>query len=319
MRIAVIGGAGFIGTALARELLDLGHEPCVLDLPARLERAGSWLAGVETAPLHFPDLSGLGSSLRGAEALAHLACTTDPSRSMDSMLYDAETNIAPSLAVFEAAVEHGIGRIVFSSSGGTVYGRPQTLPLDEAHPTRPISAYGVTKLAVENYLALFAVSRGICGISLRIANPYGPFQLRGAKVGVIARYVAELHAGRPLEVWGDGTVVRDYIHIDDVARATATALITDDLPSGSYNIGSGTGASINRIIKLVFDVAGRRVPVLYTAARPYDVPAVVLDSRCFQAATGWAPEIGLDDGTAAMWSSALGQSAPGVMGCCERR
>lgn len=310
MRVIIVGGAGFIGSALAQVLLSHDHSVCVLDRPARLARMNPSLAAVDKEPFDFPDTAGLHKRLTGADAVAHLACTTDPSRSMQSMVFDAETNIAPSLAIFEAAAKSGIKRIVFSSSGGTVYGQPDTLPVSESSPTRPICAYGVSKLAVENYLTLFAASRGLQGISLRVANPYGPFQFRGTNVGVIARYIAALKAGDALEVWGDGTVVRDFIHVDDVARAMAKALTLADIGSGFYNIGSGVGTSVNEIIGLIFDVTGCKTPVRYKAARPYDVQAIYLDSRRFRAAADWTAKISLRTGIGDMCSHISSLSLP---------
>ena len=304
MRVAIVGGAGFIGCSLVQYLHQHGISVRVLDSARRLERVGGRLNDAETCSFDFSRDGDAGPLLENVDALVHLACSTNPARSMGNMALDAESNIAPSLRLFDAAVAAGISRVVFSSSGGTVYGIPQRLPLDESHPTRPLSAYGVSKLAIENYLSLYP---SLDGISLRIANPYGTYQLQGAVVGVIARYVNSISRGESIEVWGDGTVVRDYIAIEDVVEAFYLALTLPGFPRGVYNVGSGVAASINDIIEAVFDVSGRMVPVRYASSRSYDVPSVVLDNSSFSRAASWAPAIPLRKGIENLWRSAAGR------------
>jgi UDP-glucose 4-epimerase len=163
----------------------------------------------------------------------------------------------------------------------------------------------VSKLAIEHYLSLYPQ---LGGISLRVANPYGAYQLIGTAVGVIAHYVAAVRDNLPIEVWGDGSVVRDYIAIADVIEAFRIAATSDTLPAGGYNVGSGAGSSVNEIITAVFAAAGREVPVNYLQGRPYDVPAIVLDSTRFKEMTSWAARTSLHDGIAALWAQCV--SAP---------
>lgn len=299
MRIVIVGGAGFIGAALAQSLCMHGLRPLVLDTIPRLAEARERLVGVATAPFDFTTDRNAEALFANADALVHLACTTNPAHSMRDIAWDAESNIAPSLRLFDAAVASGIRRVVFASSGGTVYGIPSRLPVAETERTRPLSAYGVSKLAIENYLGLYTQ---LDGISLRIANPYGAFQLAGATVGVIARYVAAVSRNEPIEVWGDGSVIRDYIAIEDVIRALQLALMTPSLAPGAYNIGTGIGSSISDIIADVFQAAGRTVPVSYLQGRPYDVPAIVLDSSCFRTRTAWPACTPLREGIATLWA-----------------
>ena len=304
MRVAIVGGAGFIGCSLAQYLHERGIGVRVLDSARRLGRIRGQLHGAETCSFDFPEGGDAMPLLENVDALVHLACSTNPARSMENMALDAESNIVPSLRLFDSAVAAGISRVVFSSSGGTVYGIPQRLPLDESHATRPLSAYGVMKLAIENYLDLYP---SLNGISLRIANPYGAYQLQGAAVGVIARYVDSISRGESIEVWGDGTVVRDYIAIEDVAEAFYLALTLPGFPRGVYNVGSGVAASINDIIETVFDVSGRNVPVRYASSRSYDVPSVVLDNSSFSSVASWTPAIPLRKGIENLWHCAAGR------------
>lgn len=302
-RTVIIGGAGFLGTALAQGLGASGREVRVLDAPGRLAAVAGLLEGVGARPFAFPDLHGLEEALEGAEAVIHLACTTTPASSMADMAKDAAENIAPSVAIFQAAGRAGVRRVIFSSSGGTVYGDPEILPVPESAAGGARSAYGLSKLAIEGYLRLAAAQAGFTGVSLRIGNPYGPFQLRGAAVGVIAHYLAQIKAGTAPEVWGDGSVVRDYIHIDDVVAAVRAVLETPELPSGAYNVGSGTGYSLTDIYTAIQRITGTGLDLTYKPARGFDVAAIILDTARLRGATAWTPKIGIEEGIAQLWDA----------------
>lgn len=304
-RTVIIGGAGFLGTALAQGLLAEGRKVCVLDLPDRIDAVEDILEGVETLPFGFPALDGLDDALVGVETLIHLACTTTPASSMQDMARDAAENIAPSVAIFQAAGRAGVSQIIFASSGGTVYGDPTILPVPENAAGGPLSAYGVSKLAIENYLHLTAKQTGFTGISLRIGNPYGPFQLRGTTVGLIANYLAQVHAGYAPEVWGDGSVIRDYIHISDLVSAVSGVLATRDLKSGAYNVGSGEGRSIIEIYAAICQITGTSLDLKYRPARGFDVSEIYFDTTRLRAATGWAPRVSLEAGIEELWNIIL--------------
>ena len=301
MRIGIIGGAGFIGSAIAAHLGTRDADTCILDTEERLQRSSERMQGYDTRIFPFPGVTDLLNQFRGFETLVHLACTTEPASSMESMVSDAETNIIPALKIFQAAFDAGVKRIVYASSGGTVYGNPVSLPVHEDNETKPICAYGVSKLAIEQYLNLFAANFPLTGISLRIGNPYGTHQLEGTTIGIIAHYLNSIKTGRPIEVWGDGTIVRDYLPVDCVARAFGAAIFTPSMPSASYNIGSGTGVSINELIELLFKISGKRVPVKYFDPRGFDVPKIILDSSRFESLTDWRPILSLEEGVAGMW------------------
>jgi len=299
--VVIVGGAGFLGTALARALTDRGTPVRVLDRPHRLERSATFLDGIDQAVFEFPDTLGIERHLQGASALIHLTCTSTPSSSMQSLRRDADENIAPSVTLFEAAGAAGVQKVLFSSSGGTVYGDTDRFPIVETTPLAPLSGYGASKVAIESYLQLAARRDGFCGVNMRIANPYGPYQLSGAPIGIIARYLTLIASGQPLSVWGDGEIVRDYIHIEDTTRAILALLDQDDLPSGAYNVGSGTGVSINGIIATLSQITNTQPRVEFTPARGFDVHRIVLDTDKITQATGWAPQIDLVTGTAQLW------------------
>lgn len=300
-KAVIVGGAGFLGTAIAAGLRDAGREVSVLDTADRLERVAELLQGVRTRVFRFPDTAGIEAELDGADALVHLACTSTPASSMADLARDAAENIAPSIALFQAAGRAGLKRVIFASSGGTVYGNPATLPVAEDSAGGPLSGYGAAKLANETYLGLTAESHGFTGLSLRFGNPYGPYQLRGTSIGVIARYLSGVRHGQAPEIWGDGSVVRDYVYIDDVVDAVRAALDTDRLPSGAYNIGSGQGYSVTEIVETIRRITGTDLAVVRKPGRGFDVRAIVLDTSRFRHLTGWAAKVPLDEGVARLW------------------
>ena len=302
-KVVIVGGAGFLGTALAARLTALGRPLLVLDTPRRLTRGAALLARVPIAPFAFTDSDPVGFHLDGAAVLVHLTCSSTPASSMASLTRDAAENIAPSVALFEAAGRAGVGRVLFASSGGTVYGDAAAMPIPETAPLEPLSGYGASKVAIETYLQLAARRDGFTGVSMRIGNPYGPYQLLGAPIGVIARYLSEIASGRGLTVWGDGEAVRDYVHIDDTVAAMLRLMDQPDLAGGAYNVGSGTGISLNGVIEAIFAAIGRRAQVRLEPGRAFDVRRVVLDPAKLTRATGWRPEIGLDDGIAGLWQN----------------
>lgn len=301
MRVAIIGGAGFLGTAIAQLLLHNNIDFCIFDTEKRLRKLFIGHQQFRTNLFPYPKINDIHKQLSGYDALIHLSYTTEPASSMSSMVHDAQSNIVPSLKIFQAAHDIGISRIIFASSGGTVYGNPKILPVSEDDIKNPICAYGVSKLAIEQYLYLYAKNNSIKGISLRLSNPYGPFQLRGTRIGIIAHFLNEIKNGKPLNVFGDGKIIRDYIHIDCTAMAFFTSLFSPELSSGSFNISSGRGVSINELIEIIFKITNRRVAVNYTESRFFDVERIVLNNSRFQSMTSWKPKISLEDGILKMW------------------
>lgn len=308
MKVLITGGAGFIGDAVARHLAKDGFNICILDTEERLNRFDYRGSGISALGFNFTEPISAEKIFSGADTLLHLGWTTDPLSSMKAIAYDARTNIVSSIRLFEAAVNAGIENIVFASSGGTVYGAPGILPVREDDIKSPLCAYGVSKLAVEQYLDLYHHQYGIRAVSLRPGNPYGPFQLSGAAVGIIARYLNQIGRDEPLQVWGDGGVIRDYLWIGDLVRAFKHAIADSRVPSGSYNIGSGRGCSINELIEVLFTATGRKVPVDYSEARSFDVPSIVLCIEKFSAVTGWKPETDLFEGAGKLWNYYLRQA-----------
>jgi UDP-glucose 4-epimerase len=294
MHLLIIG-AGFMGEHLCRHFLARGHDVRVVDGEDRMAR----LAGLDRLDLRPIDPARIvpeADLFAGIDAVLHLYSRTSPASSMENIEADARANILPAIRILEGCRRHRIGTLVFASSGGTVYGAVSAGPASETHPTEPITAYGIGKLAVEKYLRLYARRDGIRTISLRIANAYGVGQLRGSSVGAIASFVRRVYRGEAVEIWGDGSTIRDYVYIGDIAAAFGLCLERLELPPGEYNIGSGVGYALRDVLAEIELVSGRRADVHYRPARAVDVPHLVLDCSKFRNAAGWAPEVSLREG-----------------------
>lgn len=302
-KYVIIGAGGFIGEGLCSGLLKSGIPFVVADKGHRLARITHLVQGAQAIPYDGDDVSRLYNVLQSADVLVHLSWTSQPAQSMKSMVDDAEQNILNSLKLFQFAGELGVKKIIFASSGGTVYGNVTQTPIPETTPLNPVSAYGVSKVAVEQYLQLVAFHYGLTGISLRIGNPYGNYQFAGLAIGVIANFILRAMQKAPLQLYGDGNILRDYIWIDDLVRALITSA-SADIPSGAYNIGSGTGYTINEIA----DRIEQNFPGLpqreYRPLRSFDAQQIVLDISKFSSLTGWSPRISLDDGISTMLAEA---------------
>jgi UDP-glucose 4-epimerase len=218
------------------------------------------------------------------------------------MAKTAQENVIGSIRLFSEAINAGVDKIIFASSGGTVYGHSSMEPVREDRPLAPISGYGAGKAAVESYLQVLSATHGISGISLRIGNPYGPYQLIGTPIGIIANFIRRAREDRMATIFGDGEIVRDYISISDVAEAFVMGLETP-MESGAYNIGSGHGKSINDILSALNPLLPTPLRVEYVAQRSFDIQSIVLNCTKFSQATGWQPKIEFQSGLEQMLAS----------------
>ena len=295
MKCLVLGGGGFIGSHVVDQLLTAGHHVRIFERP-RVPRYREFPPGsVEWIEGDFQNAAVVRDTLQGVDTLIHLVSTTLPKSSNDDPVFDVQSNIISTLRLFEFAVEARVRRIVFISSGGTVYGPPSILPIPESHPTDPRVSYGIVKLAIEKYLALFHAQHGIDYVVLRVANPFGERQRVDLAQGAVAVFVDRALRQMPIEIWGDGSVVRDYIHVEDVARAFVCA-VDHTGPPGVFNIGSGTGHSLNELLAQLEAMLGRKVERRYLPSRGIDVPSNVLDVSRAREHLGWAPQISLETG-----------------------
>jgi UDP-glucose 4-epimerase len=243
----------------------------------------------------------LSVALTGMEIVVHLVSTTLPKTSNDNPIYDVETNILGTLNLLNLARDLGISKIVFASSGGTVYGQPLEYPIPETHPTNPICSYGITKLTIEKHLYLFRHLYGLDYVVLRPANPYGPRQNPATGLGAIVTFLDRVLNDKAITIWGDGTVARDYFYVSDLVRAFVR-VIEGSTPSRVYNIGSGRPCSLNAILATIERLAGVAPKVQFLPARAVDLPLNCLDISRAKEELGWVPEVTLDEGIARTWS-----------------
>jgi UDP-glucose 4-epimerase len=201
------------------------------------------------------------------------------------------------LRLLEIARLNGVRRVIFASSGGTVYGLPQSLPIAESHPTQPLVSYGIAKLAIEKYLHMYQVLHGVEYCVLRLANPFGERQRVSAAQGAVAVFLHRALHGETIHIWGDGSVTRDYIYIKDAISAFIKAMSWQG-SQRVFNIGSGQGLSLNDILAAMEKLLGRPVTRSYEPARNFDVPVNVLDITCARQHLAWAPEVSFHDALA---------------------
>lgn len=289
----VLGAGGFIGSHLCRALTGAG---------ARVHGFGRRPAFTDSLPPmrftagEFTDRAALALAVDGAEIVFHLLGGTNPEVSNKDPIADLQINTVASVQLLELCRAAGVRKIVFVSSGGTVYGVPTAIPIPEDAATNPISAYGINKLMVEKYLQLYASLGGSQAVTLRVANPYGPFQSPFRRQGLVAALIETVLAGRPVEIWGDGQVVRDYLYVGDLAEAMLAAGLYEG-PEPVLNVGSGVGRSVMDVVESVCTVLGRQPPaVIHKSGRGADVPANVLDITRVQQALGWTPRTTWMDG-----------------------
>ena len=288
LRCVVIGAGGFIGTNLLRRLEALGASCVALSRSSAFPHA---VAGTDWRRLDDCDLRPHEKILRDADVVFHLLGGLSPALSARDPVASLQSSIALSLNL----IHMRRGRIVFTSSGGTIYGRTPRLAIPESLPANPISFYGVEKLAIEKYLAADEWATGRPFASLRIANPFGPFQRPGRGQGVVATMAGRILDGSSVEIWGDGNIVRDFIYVEDVVDA----LVSSALYTGAeriFNIGSGVGRSVFSIIDDLRRMTGKDAAIQFQEARAADVPFNVLDVSRAERELTWIPKTSWNDG-----------------------
>ncbi len=296
VKIAIIGGAGFIGVNLCETLLEQGHSVNVFVRSSNTQfpspKTKTQATRFEGDFLNQDDLS---AAIQGCEMVFHLVSTTLPKTSNENPGSDVNENVIGSIRLMEVARTCGVRRIIFISSGGTVYGRPKYLPIDENHPTDPICSYGITKLMTEKYLALYHELHGLDYIILRLSNPFGKYQRTAASQGAVAVFFGKILRDECIDIWGDGSVMRDYIYIGDVMNAMIAAIEYNG-NERLFNIGSGEGKTLLEILETIEHVTDHRVKHRFLKKRGFDVPVNVLSIERAKVELGWSPKTKFDEG-----------------------
>ncbi|MBI3962988.1 MAG: NAD-dependent epimerase/dehydratase family protein [Deinococcus sp.] len=301
MRIAVTGGAGFIGSHVVDALLALGHTVAVVDDLSSGQREN--LPG--QVLLYEQDIChpGLGEFFRaqGTQVVIHHAAQISVAQSVKNPLHDAQVNVLGSLNVAQACAQAGVGKLIFASTGGALYGEAAERGSTESDPTRPISPYGASKRAFEGYLPFYAAQHHLRYTVLRYANVYGPRQDPHGEAGVVAIFAQRLLHSQPCTLYarerpGDGGCVRDYVYVSDVARANVAVLEKGD--GETYNIGSSQPVTTARVYALVAAAAGSKAQPIQAGPRPGDLQRSRLDCSKAARELGWQPQVGLEQGIA---------------------
>lgn len=317
MRALVTGGAGFIGSTLVDRLLAEGHDVDVIDDLSSGSTANLTDAdGNPSFELHRVDIRDESVmeliGRRKPDVIFHLAAQIDVRVSVADPVHDAMINVVGSLHVLEGARRAGSRKVVFASSGGTIYGAPSgdDLPVKESHPQAPISPYGVAKKAVGDYLHAYRTLHDLDFTALALANVYGPRQDPHGEAGVVAIFAGRLLSGEPCTIFGDGGQTRDYVYVDDVVDAFVRA--TDQASGLVLNIGTGVETSVSELYSTMARVAGVDRSPTNADARPGEVARSALDHGRAQAELGWKPRTDLDTGTSAVLEFFRGRTEPKV-------
>jgi len=292
----VLGGGGFIGSNLVEGLLNSGYDVRVFDAKNFSKRnIEEFIDRIEVVEGDFNNPMDVQSAIDGVDYVYHLISTTLPANSVLNPCYDIESNLVPTIKLLQLCVEKSIKKIIFISSGGTVYGMPETIPIKESHVSNPINSYGITKRTIESYLYLYHKLWGLDVCIFRLSNPYGKRQNPKGTQGVIPVFLYKAIHQETIEIWGDGSVIRDYIHISDVI-GILTKAITIETPEIIYNLGSGIGTSLNEILDLIKEHLEPGLKFNYLEARSFDVKANVLDVNLLQERFGFHNSVTLKNG-----------------------
>ena len=302
-RVLVSGGAGFIGSHLVRAHLAAGDEVTVLDdlSSGRVENLPTAVP-LARVDVRSPEARALVAT-GGFTVLNHHAAQMDVRRSVEDPMYDAQVNVLGLLNLLEGARAGGVQRVVFASSGGTVYGDGAVAPTPETAAKLPASPYGTAKLTSEYYLATFAQLFGLEAVALRYSNVYGPRQNPHGEAGVVAIFGKRLQAGEPITIYGDGEQTRDLVYVEDVAAVNLLAAerplpALSSLDARAYNIGTGLETSVNRLAELLAAAAGRSADIRWAPARAGEILRSALDVQKAERELGWRRQVSLPEGLA---------------------
>lgn len=287
LRCLVLGANGFIGTNLC---LALAAADVDVWGAGRSEYARQELRDqIGWVQLDFTRESSFVHALEGIDVVVHLVSTMLPAASNIEKTRDIEENLLTTIRLLEGCREAGVKKVIFASSGGTIYGAQSAMPIGEECLTKPISSYGIVKAAIENYLHLYRHLHSLDFVALRIANPFGLFQMPHDQ-GLVAALIGKALKNSTIEIWGDGSIVRDYLCVSDLVDAIINSIILNNHSAPRiYNIGSGVGRSVNEVLHAIREIHGKNLDVRYHPARAVDVPVNILNIQQASEFLGWAP------------------------------
>lgn len=297
MNILILGAAGFIGTNLTFNLSKNKDDKITL-----VDKNKEYFVNIEKKCLKNVNIKEASldekmdfSILDGQDIVYHLVSSNVPTTSNQHISLDIQANVLFSSYLFDACVEHSVKKVVFISSGGTVYGKEATCPLSEETPTNPISSYGIQKITIEKLLYLYNYMYGLDYRIIRLANPYGPYQRPNGVLGAVTTFTYKAIKREEIQVYGDGSVVRDYIYIDDAINAIIK-VVNGENKHHTFNLGCGYGTSIKELLLTIEKALGIELKIVYRAGRTVDVPVNYLDISRYEKYYGKLNPISLEEG-----------------------
>ncbi len=294
MKVLVTGGAGFIGSHVVDRLVEEGHNVVVVDnLSSGKRKNINRAASLYKLDIQSGRLERVFRNER-PNVVLHLAAQISVRRSVEDPVFDAQVNVLGTMNVLQQAVRHGTRKVVFSSSGGAIYGEQETYPAPESHTTNPLSPYGISKLCSEHYLSYFQRISGIQVVSLRYANVYGPRQDPEGEAGVVAIFIQKMLNNEQPIINGNGRQTRDFIFVDDVAEANLAAMGQDS--HGVYNVGTGAETSVNELFRMLAEITGSTCKEVHGPAKPGEQMRSVIDPAKIRQELSWDPKVELADG-----------------------
>lgn len=300
MKILVTGGAGFIGSWVSNAFLREDHEVVIVDdlSTGKKENLPKEAKFIECDIRDFDSVEKIVSDFK-PDIVDHHAAQIDVRKSVDNPMHDAEINILGTLHLIESCLRHGVKKFIFASTGGAIYGEPEIIPADEKTEPFPISPYGTSKYAIEKYLGYYNYVHGFEYVALRYANVYGPRQNPHGEAGVIAIFCNRILSGSACTVFGDGGQTRDYVYVEDIAKANLQSL---NAPVGSYNIGTGIETSVSDLISELKKSSRADFEVQYGEERPGEVQSISLEVSQAEKILGWKPSVNLAQGIEQTWN-----------------
>ena len=294
MKVLVTGGAGFIGSHLVDRLILEGHDSVVVDNLVTGKRRNINRA----ARFYKMDVQSwrLERAFRNERpnVVMHLAAQMDVRKSVEDPMFDAQVNVLGTLNVLQQAVKHGVRKVIFSSSGGAIYGEQETYPAPETHVLRPLSPYGLSKLCGEQYLSYFQRVSGLQAVSLRYANVYGPRQDPEGEAGVVAIFIQKMLNNEQAVINGNGRQTRDFVFVDDVVEANLAMMGQET--QGTYNVGTGVETSINDLYRILVQHTGSTCKEMHGPAKKGEQARSVIDCTKLRQEVSWEPKADLSEG-----------------------
>jgi len=307
MKILILGGCGFIGSHLAVTFLEDEHDVTIFDhVSAHISNIESIKNKIQLILGDFNDEKDLQKAVHGNEIVVHLISSVIASNALNQIVCDVKFNVIGSIKLFDICVKENVKKIIYLSSGGTVYGATPDIPIKENRLLNPINSYGVTKVAVEKYLVMYGYQYNLDYSIIRLSNPYGERQKPNTGQGVVATWLHKVKEKKPIEIWGDGSVIRDFIYIKDAVLGIKKAALTSD-PVNVVNIGSGEGCSLNHLHSEIEKCVGKKIDITYHAMRNIDVKENVLDVSLAKKSLNWSANISLQEGLSYTWASIFGE------------